>query len=349
LAIAANEMMVGSGRSGAETDPPLVYISVLNWNGYQQTEKCLSSLFGMDYPNYKIVIVDNGSTDGSVDHLAKWATDYPDRVTLLANASNAGFTGGHNRAIDFVLAAGADYVWLVNSDITVFPETLSALVAAALRADDIGLLSPVAYYTSAPDQVWNCGALLDVEDGRSTPTEDLATARQWLETEPRKFVVWGAALLIRRSLIDRIGGLDDGFFAYCEDIDYSIRSIDAGFRNVLVEDAVVYHDKSPSSAEDFSRPYYHYYDLRNNFMLMSKHSRRWRGLKGKLWYTKRVLRRLEQPEGSAAEVRGAILLALWDIWRGVSGRFDPRRRMPWPLRPMLDARPGFWRRLLEVV
>ncbi len=117
---------------------------MLNWNGYQQTEKCLSSLFGMDYPNYKIVIVDNGSTDGSVDHLAKWATDYPDRVTLLANASNAGFTGGHNRAIDFVLAAGADYVWLVNSDITVFPETLSALVAAALRADDIGLLSPVA-------------------------------------------------------------------------------------------------------------------------------------------------------------------------------------------------------------
>jgi GT2 family glycosyltransferase len=342
-------MKADSRRSGAEIENPLVYISVLNWNDYARTETCLSSLLGLNYPNYKIVIVDNGSTDGSATHLAKWVADHPDRTSLLTNDLNAGFTGGHNLAIDFALAAGADYVWLVNSDVTVLPNVLSALIAAASQAIDVGLLSPVAYYTTAPDQVWNCGALLDEDEGRSTPTEDLATARKWLETEPRKFVVWGAAMLIRRSLIERIGGLDEGFFAYCEDIDYSIRSIRAGFRNMLVEGAVVYHDKSPSSAEDFSRPYYHYYDLRNNFILMSKYSQRWRGLKGKLWYTRRVLRRLEQPEGSAATVREAILLALWDLWRGVSGRFDPQRRMPWPLRPVLGAWPAFWLRLLDVV
>ena len=163
-----------------------------------------------------------------------------------------------------------------------------------------------------------------------------------------KFIVWGVAMLIRRNLIDRIGLLDDRFFAYCEDIDYSIRSVAAGFRMFLVEGAVVYHDKSPSWSDDLARPYFHYYDVRNNFMLMSKHSQRWRGLKGKLWYTRRVLRRLEQSEGSAA-VRDASLTALWDIWSGATGRFDPSRRMPWPLRPMLGSWPGFWRRLLEAI
>ena len=169
MAIAANEMKDRSRRSGAEIETPFVYVSILNWNGYPQTEECLSSLFGMDYPNYKVVIVDNGSTDGSVTHLAKWVTEYPDRVTLLTNKYNAGFTGGHNLAINFALAAGADYVWLVNNDVTVLPTALTALIAAASKADDIGLLSPIAYYTTQPDRVWNCGALLDVEDGRSTP------------------------------------------------------------------------------------------------------------------------------------------------------------------------------------
>jgi GT2 family glycosyltransferase len=348
LASPANAIQINSRPSDVEPESPLVYVSVLNWNGYSQTEECLASLFGMDYPNYKVVILDNGSTDGSVAHLAKWTTEYPDRVTLLTSESNAGFTAGHNLVMNYALAAGADYVWLVNSDVTVLPDALSALIEATRGAANIGLLSPLAYYTTYPDRVWNCGALRDVENGRSTPTEDIATARKWLETEPDKFVVWGAAMLISRNVIESIGLLDERFFAYCEDVDYSIRSLEAGFRNILVEAAVVYHDKSLSASEDFTRPYYHYFDLRNNFLLMSKHSEKWRGLKGKLWYTRRVLRRLEQWRGKAA-IREASLTALWDIWCGRTGGFDPLRRMPWPLRPILGSWPGFWRRLLEAI
>jgi GT2 family glycosyltransferase len=348
MAIAANEMNDHLRWSGAEITSPLVYVSVVNWNGYPETEKCLSSLFGMDYPNFKIVVVDNGSTDESVIRLAKWSAEYPDRVTLLTNEHNAGFTGGHNVAINFALAAGADYVWLVNSDVTVQPKALTTLVAAASQSSDIGLLSPVICYTTLPDQVWNCGALLDVENGCGDLTEDIATARNWLAAEPRRFLVCGAAMLICRRLIERIGLLDDSFFAFCEDIDYSIRSIDAGFRNILVEAATAYHDKLPTMEDELAKPYYHYFIVRNNFMLMRKHARRWRGIKGKLWYTRRVLGRLEQSEGSAA-IREASLTALWDIWRGVTGRFDPLRRMPWPLRSILGAWPGFWRRLLEAI
>jgi GT2 family glycosyltransferase len=204
------------------------------------------------------------------------------------------------------------------------------------------------YYTKHPDRMWNCGALRDVENGRSTPTEDIVTARKWLETTPDKFVVWGAAMLVPRSVIESIGLLDDRFFAYCEDIDYSIRSLEAGFRNTLVESAVVYHDKSPSDSEYVTRSYYHYFDVRNNFLLMSKHSKKWRGVKGKLWYTRRVLRRLEQWKDYAA-IREASLTALWDIWRGRTGGFDPLRRMPWPLRPLLGSWPKLWRRLLEAI
>src|SRR5580658_5079495 len=246
MAITANDMQDHPRWPGAEIETPLVYVSILNWNGYAQTEECLSSLFRMDYPNYKVVIVDNGSMDGSVTHLAKWVTQYPNRVTLLTNESNAGFTGGHNVAINFAVAAGADCVWLVNNDVTVHPNALTALIAAGSRKADIGLLSPVICYTTLPDQVWNCGALLDVESGRCDLTDDITTARNWLAAEPKRFMVCGAAMLICRVLIEKIGLLDDSFFAYCEDMDYSIRSADAGFRNILVEKAVVYHDKTPT-------------------------------------------------------------------------------------------------------
>ena len=341
-------MQLQSRRSGTEIELPLVYVSVLNWNGYQETEACLASLLAMNYPNYKIVVVDNGSTDGSVTHLEKWATEYPDQVTLLANKHNAGFTGGHNLAINFALAAGADYVWLVNNDSTVQPAVLTALITAASAATDIGLLSPVVYCTTQPDQILNCGGILHADGANTSMITDIATARNLLATDARNFIVFGAAMLIRRSLIDRIGLLDDEFFAYYEDIDYAIRSIDAGFRNIVVEEAVVYHDKSLVSEDDFAKPYWNYYEVRNTFIFMRKYSEKFRGLKGKLWYTATVLRQLERLDRGPA-VKEAYLTALWDMWRGTTGCFDPRRRMPRPLRAMFGSWPGFWRRLLEAI
>jgi hypothetical protein len=273
---------------------------------------------------------------------------YADKFTLLRNDHNAGYAGANNRAMSHALEEGADYVWLLNNDATVHSDALSLLIAAAHESEDIGLLSPVIYYFTQPDQIWNCGAMLNEERTLCPPIRDIETAHRLQATEPRRLALYGTALVVRRSLIQRIGLLDEDFFAYYEDIDYSIRSIDANFKNIIVEQSVVYHDKSPDEADDRSRSYWHYFDIRNKFILMRKHAPQRHGLKGKLWYTKDVLRRLEVPDESA-EAKEVCLDALWDVWRGVTGPFDPYRHMPWPLRSMLSSRPRLWRRLLEAI
>src|SRR5271165_5426418 len=105
---------------------PMVYIIVLNWNGYRDTLRCLVALEQQHYPNYRIMILDNGSTDDSVAMLG----DLGDRVCLIKNPDNLGYTGGNNRAMREAFGRGADYVWLFNNDAVAEPDTLAAMIAA---------------------------------------------------------------------------------------------------------------------------------------------------------------------------------------------------------------------------
>lgn len=106
--------------------PPLVYIVILNWNGWQDTLACVTSCCALTWPEYRLLVVDNGSTDGSEAILR-------DRLAtgeVLQSGGNLGFAGGNNVGIRHALAAGAEYVWLLNNDTEVAPDALSELVAA---------------------------------------------------------------------------------------------------------------------------------------------------------------------------------------------------------------------------
>ncbi len=323
---------------------PLVYISILNWNGYQDTEACLSSLFDSDYPNYRAVVIDNGSTDGSVEHLQR----YGDRIILLCNEINLGYTGGNNLAIKRALADAADYIWLLNNDVTVRADTLRRLVDTASADPRVGLLSPVIYFADSPDRIWNCGATLFLDECKSEPIGDIAVAREWQQAQPKKVALYGTALLIRRALVETIGLLDDQFFAYHEDIDYCIRSVKAGYMNVIVFESTVYHKKSVDLHFELPKAYFYYLITRNRFLLWSKHADHWRGLKGKLWYSRTVLDWVARYESNPV-AKAATLDALWDIWCGVTGGYSPKRRMPWPLRTIFGLNPRFWRGLLDAI
>ena len=109
------------------TELPLIYIIILNWNGLQDTLECLGSILKMDYPNFRVVVVDNNSTDNSVDIIRK---AHP-QVSLIENKENLGYTGGNNTAMRYAMQHSADYVWLLNNDTTVEADTLSKLVFAA--------------------------------------------------------------------------------------------------------------------------------------------------------------------------------------------------------------------------
>jgi cellulose synthase/poly-beta-1,6-N-acetylglucosamine synthase-like glycosyltransferase len=139
---------------------PLVYIVILNWNGYLDTLRCVASLEQQQFTNFRILIIDNGSTDGSIEVLRGLG----DRVCLIENSNNLGYTGGNNRAMREAFDRGADYVWLFNNDAVAEPDTLIRMVDACEADVRIGLASPlipkrtIAYNSPAAWSTSGCRA-----------------------------------------------------------------------------------------------------------------------------------------------------------------------------------------------
>jgi len=215
---------------------PLVYVIVLNWNGWRDTLKCLLSLETLDYPNYRVVVVDNGSTDDSADRIKK---AHPD-VELIGTSKNLGFAGGNNVGIRYALERGADYVWLLNNDTKVDSHALTAMVEVAERDLEIGAVGSVLYYMDEPERVqaWG-GGWVSLWWGIS---------RHFAAPVPAERVhyITGASLLIRRKVLEEVGLLDEGFFMYWEDTDFGFRLRKAGWKLAVASDARVWHKESAS-------------------------------------------------------------------------------------------------------
>jgi hypothetical protein len=138
-------------------------------------------------------------------------------------------------------------------------------------------------------------------------------------------------------------------FAYWEDTDYSIRSARAGFRNVVVFATSVFHPGKPTIVSPAGvKPHYYYFMARNEILLWRKVCSRGRFMRSILWVLRHRLVQIERmPENTAG--REAILSGLWDGWRDIGGRYDPARRMPYPLRAWLGRHPRFWIRVLDTL
>src|SRR5450755_72122 len=143
------------------TKLPRVAIVIVIWNNKEDTVECLTSFRGDTYPNKQIIIVDNGSTDDSVEVIR---ASFPE-VTVLQTGLNLGFTGGNNVGIDHALESGADYVYLINNDTTVEPDALTKLLEAMLENRDAGLIAPVIHDYDPPRAIWFAGSAMDLRRG----------------------------------------------------------------------------------------------------------------------------------------------------------------------------------------
>ena len=149
-------------------------------------------------------------------------------------------------------------------------------------------------------------------------------------------------MLVRRAVFEKIGALNESFFAYWEDIDYSIRSHFAGFRNVAVPGASVYHvSKLTVDAADTVRPYYYYFMTRNEILMWRGFCSRLPYLKSVFWVLRRQLRQIRRMPHNVAGI-DAILSGLWDGWLGFGGAYDPHRRMPLPIRMLFGRFTRIW-------
>jgi len=244
---------------------PLVYIVILNWNGLSDSVECLNSIKVSNYTNYRVVLVDNCSTENPsvfLRHSYPW-------VTVIENDRNLGFTGGNNLAIKYALTQGADYLWLLNNDTTVDACCLKHLVETAEVSDRVGMVSPVIYYSDDPRRKQFSGSCLDLENlTLSFPDLSDAVADTFMSGD--NVALWGTALLIKAELIRRIGLLNEKYFAYWEDTEYSFRALRAGYENKVCPVAAIHHKTSSRETVRVSR-HYHYYMVRNRILFCREH------------------------------------------------------------------------------
>lgn len=219
------------------TMPPRVSVVVVNWNGRHHLTECLDSLAAQTFSDFEVVLVDNGSSDGSV---ALVEEHYP-TVKILPLAENTGFARGNN--LGFAQAQG-EYLVTLNNDTRTEPGWLAALVAAADADPRIGMVGSRICTYAEPDRLDSIGVGI-CPDGMSRAAYRL-----------RRFSTLGlngvidillpsaCAALYRRAMLDEVGGFDEEFFAYCEDTDLGLRGRLAGWRAVAALEAVVLHKYS---------------------------------------------------------------------------------------------------------
>jgi GT2 family glycosyltransferase len=300
-------------------------IVILNWNSADDTLAAVESVLKMNYPNYRLIIIDNGSTDDSVERLAKIKDR---RVEFIRSAENLGFTGGCNLGFDWALEHGADYVWLLNSDAITEGDTLSSLVQVAEADTSIGLVSPVIASLQEPSRFIYTAGFFDPDVPTCNTTRDRDTALRWISKYSTNVLLLGTALLVRAELIRRIGKLDESFFAYFEDIDFSMRSNNAGFRNVVDFASTVSHaQKFPTDRPQDIKPHYWYYLARNEIRFWKKYASFKVRLRPLWWSYQLQLKIMNIVNGNEAS-RQAILSGMWDGWMNRTGPYRANGQMP---------------------
>lgn len=229
----------------------LVMVIIPNWNRPHDTAACLTSLSRSTYSSAEAMVVDNGSTDDSVEHIAH---AFPG-VRLLVSHRNLGFAGACNLALRWALAQRVDYVLLLNNDATVEPEAIGRLVTTA-REEDAAIVGPKIYFRKVPQVLWSAGGYVDWKLGhannRGTRQVDVG------QYQAREEMEWvnGCAMLASTRFISKVGLLDTGFFMFYEEVDWCFRARKAGFKVVYEPEASVWHDVSTSSTEDKRREWY---------------------------------------------------------------------------------------------
>lgn len=215
---------------------PTVVVIVLNWCGEEDTVACIESLQRSTYSSLSILLIDNASPDGSGDRLHSRFPDIP----YLQTGSNLGYAGGNNRGFERALAERTDYVVVLNNDTVVDAGCVGALVQTAENTG-AAIVAPKILYYDAPNVVWYAGGdfsrmrVLGVHRREGmADTVDVGTA------EPISFAT-GCCFLIRAEVLRQVGGFDESYFAYVEDVELSVRIARAGFQMLVEPNARVLH------------------------------------------------------------------------------------------------------------
>ncbi|QQR77408.1 MAG: glycosyltransferase family 2 protein [Candidatus Moraniibacteriota bacterium] len=282
---------------------PLVFILILNYNGRATLPSCLRSIFHLNYPLFRVVVIDNASIDGSFEQAKK---AYP-KAHFIRNSENVGFARGMNVGIRFALDQRAEYLWLINPDAVIPKDSLYPLVSVLERHGDVGMVSP---FITAPGNksLWFGGGKISWLRMRA------------IHTPPRSHTMpfetgflSGCAPLIKASVFRIVGLFDERFFLYYEDVDLSYRAKKSGFSAIVHPGVTITH-----SEESAKNPEKTYWLVRSGLLFFRKNMPLleqpffWTALAlRKCWNILRIARHKKNKDVSALSVRDAFR----DFWK----------------------------------
>lgn len=251
---------------------PKVSIITLNWNGLEDTTECLESLKKVTYPNYEVIVVDNGSEGNDAQVLKEKFGDY---IQLIQNDKNYGFGEGFNTGIRYVLAnSQPKYILIVNNDVVVDPNFLDELVRVAEGDERIGIVGPKIYYydyEGRKDIIWSAGGKIRQwalkihrqigENDEDLPKYQYVTSVDWIT---------GAVLMFKSRVTEKVGLLNPWYFVGHEEIEYCLKARKHGFKIVYVPTAKAWHKVGVSARKlhiTYADPSSYYYLIKQSFPL----------------------------------------------------------------------------------
>jgi GT2 family glycosyltransferase len=245
---------------------PLVYIIILNWNGFKYTSELLESLFHISHSMYKIIIIDNNSRNDEAEKIENLCRG---KAHLIKCKENLGFAGGNNVGIKYSLEEKADYILLINNDTIVNPDFLEILVSKYESEKQAGIVAPRINYYDEPQKIWTDGGKISQIRGSGFAYSDKMETEVNSSDKEVSFVS-GCCMLIKREVLLNVGLFDENFFLYNEDTDFCKRILNAGYKIFVTPRSKIFHKVNSSTKEKFSLlPLF--YTTRNRLYFAKKH------------------------------------------------------------------------------
>ncbi len=299
------------------SNQPLVVAIIVNWNQKNLLELAIKSLLNSEYPNIKIIVVDNASKDGSVEMVRNFYSN----VILIDNNKNLGFSRGNNQGIEVALRVGADFLFFLNNDATIAPRCLSSLVSIFQSDPKCGSASPFILYADKSDTIWFGGGEVSLWSGIVKHLHIRKKMSDNYKNATTEYIT-ACAMMVRSETIQQVGGFDERYALYSEDVDLSLRIRKAGWSLNITPGALAFHSVSASTGGGLS-PFKAFYRARSTAILL----RRW----GPWWVWCVVpifgtIGLLGITAGLIVKGQPNIIPALWQgIYRGLTGAKIPEK------------------------
>ena len=256
-------------------DKPLVSIISINYNGLVLTRGLLESLRNISYPEVEILVVDNGSQEAP-DTLLE---EFPE-IKLVKSEQNLGFAGGNNLGMQH---AQGDFFLLINNDVEVDPNFLEPLVSVMLTHPEVGIISPKIVYHYAQDTIQYAGGrAINLMTGRGSFVGSKAKDDGTYDTSGYTELAHGAAMMIRREVVQKVGMMADFYFLYYEELDYCEAVKQAGFQLWYEAGSRILHKESMTVGK--LSPLKSYYMNRNRVAFMRRHAKGWKKSFSIFWF-----------------------------------------------------------------